>query len=255
MSRWYVGIALSFLWVSVLAQTPPFVPESGTAKEILSVIASPSLAPVQTDPLTVGLEVLIAVNPDLNPNSVSVVDVTTGQSVLLGSLAPAAVTIDGQVYSGDILIDASSLGTFVLQVSAAYAGDPRRARSSTSVEITLAPEPPVVVCADPDNPDCPPIIVVPPVGSIAQILVDYFDDVTPAEADELRASISTVIGVSITGTGVVPITNAYTYDINIDDATADPVAADALVQDVIDQFLASEGRVQNAFRNYVIVTE
>jgi hypothetical protein len=200
-------------------------------KAIASASASPNLILVSGEPVPVTVTAIILFNSGLDPASVRILDVTPGGSpAVVGSLAAAGVTPAGQLFSGEVLVDAALPGAIVLQVSAAYAGDPRRARSDP-IEINVVPQ----------------AIVVPTGASFAfRIVVDLFGDVSEAEARALAAEL---------GAGVVgfePIANAYLFALSLDSAEPD---AEAAFQDALDWLRAQSDLVESATPDYAPVEE
>jgi hypothetical protein len=233
MSRTPVSpiLALGALVPALLGPTECVQPIDPT-KAIASASASPNLIVVTQDPVPVTVTAIVLFNSGLNPGSLRILDVTPGSTpAVVGSLAPDGVTPAGQRFSGVVLVEAEEPGGIVLQVSAAYSGDPRRARSDP-MEINVIPQ--AIVVASPGS------------DFLYRIFVDLFDGVSEVEAEALAAELLADV------VGFEPSANAYLFELPLDPADPD---ADAVFQDALDWLLAQVDLVESATPDYAAVAE
>jgi hypothetical protein len=116
-------------------------------------------------------------------------------------------------------------------MSAAYSGDPRRARSDP-MEINVIPQ--AIVVASPGS------------DFLYRIFVDLFDGVSEVEAEALAAELLADV------VGFEPSANAYLFELPLDPADPD---ADAVFQDALDWLLAQVDLVESATPDYAAVAE
>jgi hypothetical protein len=224
---------------SVAVGPPPPIQPLDKTKIVVSASASPTVLVRTLAPATLSVQAVIAFNASLDRSSVRVHDITPGQTpVTLGSLSPAGITPLGQLFRGDISVNGASSRR--LQVSAAYFGDPRRARSQAFDVPVISPPRTAVFVEQAVIRSASRALVAD------RVIVDLFADVGEAEAEDLADDVgATIVGFS-------PVSNIYIFEYPID--PIDP-GAEAQLRSAIAELLAFGDLVERAFPSLLLSSE
>jgi hypothetical protein len=224
------------------AGPPPPIQPLDRTKVIVSAGANPTLLIQSLAQSTLRVQAVVAFNSSLDTSSVRVHDITPGHTpAVLGSLDLVGITPNGQLFQGEIPVDGSAIGSIRLQVSAAYFGDPRRARSA-AFDVPVVAQPVVALF----NPLAVRQISSGSTVVVNRIVVDLVADVDESEATALAGDV----GASIVGFDAVG--NLYLFELPID---PDDPGAEAALETALAALRAESDLVERAFPNLVLSAE